>query len=182
MPDLTPNLAELRALAQRANDWGRWARWTDQDGAAHMRGLFMVGNLAAVIPIGEMWVETDPDDVNPIAECYTPELADFIAAANPVEVLALLDAAARLAEVEAERDALAAKVELVRALHYAADNDGARTPICETCHGKAGVHECGCWAERDREPVCGHCMDGWHGASVPWPCPTIRALDGEADR
>ncbi len=85
-------------------------------------------------------------------------------------------------DLKDERDELAAKVERVRALHYAADNDGARTPICETCHGKAGVHECGCWAERDREPVCGHCMDGWHGASVPWPCPTIRALDEEADR
>lgn len=99
MSDLTPDLAELRALAQRANNWGRWARWTDQDGASHMRGLFMVGNLAAVIPIGEMWVETDPDDVNPIAECYTPELADFIAAANPAAVLALLDAAEERDEI-----------------------------------------------------------------------------------
>ena len=76
-------------------------------------------------------------------------------------------------------DVRAARIARVRALHYAADNDAARTPICETCHGKAGVHECGCWAERDREPVCGHCMDGWHGASVPWPCPTIRALDSD---
>lgn len=65
----------------------------------------------------------------------------------------------------------------VRALHYAADKDGARTPQCETCHGKAGVHECGCWAPRDRVPVCGHCNDRWHGVSVPWPCPTVRLLD-----
>ena len=100
--------------------------------------------------------------------------------------LALTEAAfdgihAQLAELAAERDALAAKVERVRALHYAADNDAARTPICETCHGKAGVHECGCWADRDREPVCGHCREGHKGMSVAWPCPTLRAL-GEADR
>lgn len=96
--------------------------------------------------------------------------ARYLASANPAVVLALLDAAA-------ERDALAAKIERVRALHYAADNDAARTPICETCHGEAGVHECGCWADRDREPVCGHCNEGHEGTSVPWPCPTIRALD-----
>lgn len=98
----------------------------------------------------------------------------FIMAASPDAVLSLLDA---LDAAEAERDRLAAAVERVRALHYAADNDASHTPACETCHGKAGVHECGCWAPRDRVPVCGHCNDGWHGVSVPWPCPTVRLLD-----
>lgn len=97
------------------------------------------------------------------------------------DLAALAEALAEALAVRAERDALAAKVEAVRALHYAADNDAARTPICETCHGKAGVHECGCWADRDREPVCGHCREGHKGMSVAWPCPTLRALDGRAD-
>ena len=79
---------------------------------------------------------------------------------------------------EAERDRLAAAVERVRALHYAADNDASHTPVCETCHGKAGVHECGCWADDDRVPVCGHCREGHKFVAVPWPCPTLRALDG----
>ena len=74
-----------------------------------------------------------------------------------------------------------ARVERVRGLHYAADNDATRTPACETCHGKAGVHECGCWASEDRQPVCGHCNGGGKGVSVAWPCPTLRILDGGAD-
>ena len=78
----------------------------------------------------------------------------------------------------AERDALAAKVERVRALHRPAYNDATRTPICETCHGKEGVHECGCWSAEDYQPVCAVCNEGHKGVSVPWPCPTIRALDG----
>lgn len=41
-------------------------------------------------------------------------VGQFLRALNPDLALGLLDAAGRLAEVEAERDALAAKVELVR--------------------------------------------------------------------
>ena len=92
-----------------------------------------------------------------------------------------------LAELLAEVDALTARAEAaeqtiqrVRAIHYAADNDLARTPVCSNCEGRAGVHDCGCWADEDRQPVCGHCNEGWKGASVPWPCETIRALDGGA--
>ena len=85
-----------------------------------------------------------------------------------------LDLYAQLREAQA-------KLDRVRALHYPADNDISRTPICETCHGKAGVHECGCWAPTDRQPVCGHCNEGWRGAAIPWPCPTIRAIYGEVD-
>ena len=78
----------------------------------------------------------------------------------------------RVAELEAA-------VERVRVLHYPADNDLARTPRCEDCHGKAGTHPCGCWADMDREPVCGHCNQGHRGLPVAWPCPTIAALGGE---
>ena len=86
------------------------------------------------------------------------------------------------------RDALARQTPLylaaeaalarVRELHYPADNDPARTPRCEGCHGKAGTHPCGCWADMDREPVCGHCNQGHKGLSVAWPCPTIAAMGG----
>ena len=78
----------------------------------------------------------------------------------------------------AERDALAAKVERVRALHRPAYNDAARSPICPDCDGKAGVHPCGCWADTDYEPVCAVCNEGHKGMSVPWPCETIRAFGG----
>ena len=100
----------------------------------------------------EVVAEADHDVVNLI-----------VAAVNALP--ALLDAAEAL--------------ERVKALHYEADNDDRRTPVCEACHGKAGVHECGCWADEDRQPVCGHCNEGRKGASAPWPCLTIRTIDGE---
>ena len=85
----TPDVAELRRLAEAATP-GPW-EWDDDHGLRHGRSfggvLFRCGAL------------------------YGPDAADaaFIAAANPAAVLALLD-------VAAERDALAAKVERVRAL------------------------------------------------------------------
>jgi len=84
---------------------------------------------------------------------------------------------ARVGELAAERDALAAKLAEVRALHCEADNDYRRTPSCETCHGKAGVHECGCWSSEDRQMVCGHCNGDGRFESVPYPCPTVAILD-----
>ena len=75
-------------------------------------------------------------------------------------------------------DSAAEAIERVRALHYAANSDSARTPLCEECQGRAGVHPCGCWAEKDRQPVCGHCNAAGLGQRVPWPCPTFQALDG----
>ena len=102
-------------------------------------------------------------------------IAAHIAAFDPTTARALI---AELLALREQRDE-------VLALHYAADNDADRTPVCETCHGKAGVHECGCWAERDRRPVCGHCKKGRRGASVAYPCATVRALgvteEGETD-
>ena len=75
-------------------------------------------------------------------------------------------------------DSAAGAIERVREMHYAADNDSARTPRCEECQGRAGVYPCGCWADADRQPVCGHCNAQGLGQRVPWPCPTIQALDG----
>ena len=75
-------------------------------------------------------------------------------------------------------DVAEAAIERVREMHYAADNDPARTPRCEECEGRAGTHPCGCWAPEDRQPVCGHCNDPERGQTVPWPCPTVQALDG----
>ena len=130
-------------------------------------------------PGGEPFIALACEDGTPLPEPAFDAVLLFAELAA-VELPALLDAAAEHAALTAERDALAAKLERVRALHYAADNDAARTPICETCHGKAGVHECGCWADHDREPVCGHCREGHKDMSVTWPCPTIRALDADA--
>lgn len=85
---VTAKLAEWEALVEGATE-GPWAPWLDQDGAKHMQGRLMVGNADAVIPDGETWIEGV--DVNPIAECYTPEDRAFIAAAREM-VPALLAA------------------------------------------------------------------------------------------
>ena len=124
----TLDLVELRRLAENATP-GPW-EWDDnhaRPGLRHGRSfggvLFRCGAL------------------------YGPDAADaaFIAAANPAAVLALLD-------VAAERDALAAKVERVRALHQ-------REVIA--------VHEFG------PEAWCPTC-------ELHYPCPTIRALNEES--
>lgn len=118
-------------------------------------------------------------------DAFCAEFAAENLPAMPVTVSVLAAILADLAEAEAEQESLtialmlrAARIERVRALHYEADNTPSREPVCDQCHGKAGVHGCGCWADEDREPICG-CCRGTRGASVPWPCPTIRALDGE---
>ena len=59
-----------------------------------------------------------------------------------------------------ERDALAAKLAEVRALHIAHD-----------CTSHAG-----------RATICAHRPGICLACLKPLPCPTIRALDGEADR
>lgn len=48
---------------------------------------------------------------------------------------------------------------------------------CPTCHGKAGVHECGCWSDTDVEYVCAECdTTGRDSRRVPWPCRTAIAV------
>lgn len=81
-------------------------------------------------------------------------------------------------ETLASEDRASELIERVREMHYPADNDSPRTPRCEECGGRAGTHPCGCWANEDRQPVCGHCNAQGLGQRVPWPCPTIQALDG----
>ena len=85
---------------------------------------------------------------------------DVIQAAANEAALALLDAAEeRDAALRAERDALASKVERVRALHY-------RRPH--------GVFDFVAHGQTEFPDLCDY-------DRTAWPCPTIRALDGEAD-
>ena len=93
-------------------------------------------------------------------------------------IMAAVNALPGLLDALDALDVAEAAIERVREMHYAADNDPARTPRCEECEGRAGTHPCGCWAPEDRQPVCGHCNDPERGQTVPWPCPTVQALDG----
>ena len=98
---------------------------------------------------------------------------------NSIHNLVTMDDARQMAAVVLDDLAVAeARMADVRALHRPAYNDTARSPICPDCDGKAGVHPCGCWADTDYEPVCAVCNQGHKGMSVPWPCETIRAIDG----
>ena len=60
-----------------------------------------------------------------------------------------------------ERDALAAKLDAVRALHQAY--------VCKECRKDPSGGACG------EDPSCEVCD------SMSWPCPTIRAIDGGAE-
>lgn len=59
---------------------------------------------------------------------------------------------------------------------------------CPECHGKAGVHSCGCWSDEDAEFVCFECSrpsSGYLRRDIPWPCETAALLnpptEGETD-
>ena len=101
----TPDVTELRRLAEAATPgpWDLDGPWWygDDDSAYCISTAEDAGRIAVTIapPRYIFGGEREVRDAN----------ARFIAAANPAAVLALLDAAA-------ERDALAAKVERVRAL------------------------------------------------------------------
>ena len=73
--------------------------------------------------------------------------------------------------------ALVAALRAVLDLHRESRNDVDHTPPCPHCHGEPGVHECGCWADEKWPTVCAVCMEGTKGASVAWPCPTVRAIE-----
>ena len=108
------NTAEIRAALAAATP-GPWARWTDQDGTPHMRGLIMVGVADEVIPAGEFMVTTrEPDGASPVAECYVTDDADLIA-----------NAPTYIAELLAEVDRLTARAE-------AAEQAVQRTPATST--------------------------------------------------
>ena len=92
--------------------------------------------------------------------------------------------AAFIANARTAVPALTAAVRDVLALHQPCDNDVARTPICQACRGRAGVWECGCWADEDRQPVCSSCTDSDPlGRVTPsaYPCPTVRAIATHLD-
>ena len=159
---MTPEFAELRRLAEAATP-GPW----------RTEYLMGAGNdLLTAIIAGR----ATPDDLRVIGSTLAERDGKFIAAANPAVMLALLDAAA-------ERDALAAKVERVRALHtptpfwaltpegYAPDNevvppDGV---MCLDCSDDHVTDDFENWE-----------LDLADGGIVYYPCPTIAALDEEA--
>ena len=112
----------------------------------------------------------------------TGSLADVDSTANAELIAAAVNALPGLLDTAAERDALAAKVERVRALH------GPRVlqVLGATCFAEECDHEDAC--PLVDYTVCGHCYDVGDGAhcyayeeggmeNVVWPCPTIRALD-----
>ena len=125
---------------------------------AELRGLL---EITSPLP----WEWTEDLTALPFRAYYqlrvaTSDATLITAAVNALP--ALLDAAERLAEVTAERDALAASVARVRELHAPrpyADAD------LRTVSPSLPAEVCGsCWMHSD--------------SAVPYPCPTIRALDG----
>ena len=52
-------------------------------------------------------------------------------------------------------------------------------PPCPDCNGKAGVHDCGCWSDKDIEYECSYCNDFGNPrrTSVLWPCATRKLAD-----
>ena len=130
MPDLTPEtLAELRRLLDAATP-GPW-----RDEMMQGKGVTLTAIIAG---------KPNPDDLRVVGSTLAHNDARIlIAAVNALP--ALLDAAA-------ERDALAATVERVRALHVAY------------------------YPFRDGRGYCGICEGDEFD---PYPCPTIRAIGGE---
>lgn len=83
-------------------------------------------------------------------------------------------AAQATADLRARIEALHSPVHVT----FSWDRGLQMNPICDQCHGKAGVHPCGCWADDDLIPECGECTERQGKRRVvTWPCPTIRALD-----
>ena len=155
----TPDVAELRRLAEAATP----GPWSLTDGDPAMSGQHWTIRRQGVPGIR----------ISGFTYGFNGDAELIVAAVNALP--ALLDAAA-------ERDALAAKVERVRALH------GPRVvqvlgPVCsaEECD-----HEDAC--PLVDYTVCGHCYDVGDGAhpyayeegglqDVAHPCATYRALD-----
>ena len=162
MTELTPEkLAELKRLLDEATP----RPWE----AYHPHPHYRQYAVAAVTPEGHLgYAVATTQDVQAEANA---EL--IVAAVNALPVL--LDAAA-------ERDALAAKLDAVRALH------GPRVVqvLGATCSAEECDHEDAC--PLVDYTVCGHCYDVGDGAhpyayedgglqDVAHPCATYRALD-----
>ena len=131
MPDLTPDLAELRRLAEAATQ-GPWAA---------RYGVSWEARVCAT----------------------TGSLADVNSTANAELIVAAVNVLPGLLDVAAERDALAAKVERVRELHKS-----------------SGDAETQGYTGREYGYISPYCMGevASDEYGVPWPCETIRAIDG----
>ena len=131
MPDLNPDLAELRRLAEAATQ-GPWAA---------RYGVSWEARVCAT----------------------TGSLADVNSTANAELIVAAVNALPGLLDVAAERDALAAKVERVRELHKS-----------------SGDAETQGYTGREYGYISPYCMGevASDEYGVPWPCETIRAIDG----
>ena len=92
-------------------------------------------------------------------------------------------------DVHAEVERLRAGIEALHrpVLFVFSWNGGLRFENpCPECHGKAGVHPCGCWATEDAEFECLECASTKRGGArrvSPWPCATAALLNPtEGDR
>ena len=159
---------ELRKLAEAATPGPWWADTgatigDDSDEATHV--WYRASRNDLYLTIGKV-LDNDLDQT-------TFEDAEFIAAANPTAVLGLLD----------QLDAAEAKLAAVREIHSSAwwYDEFCDDPSCEQEHVEIDVgdlyHAHPSWL------VCECCSGGDLSEThepVQWPCPTIRALDGEA--
>lgn len=125
---------------------------------------------------GDEWAVFDPADhaLASNRDGWAPD-AEFIAHARE-DVPALLAEVERLRAIEAGIEALHRPVHPVFSWEI-----GLRfEEPCPDCHGRAGVHPCGCWADEDTQYECLECAQPKGGGSrrvAPWPCPTAALLD-----
>lgn len=178
-PDPTPlDLAALRVIAEVATE-GPWRIYTVTDSG---------GRSAAV---ETAWAHDEQgEDTELVTDWCSPEDAAHIAAFDPPTALALLD---RVEELESERGTWksAADAETTEAWRTAAEQtrlERARAEAAEKSvakvrelHAKTDVEV---WGHGMEGPVshiewrCGHC-ESYEQEDVAYPCPTVRALDGE---
>lgn len=156
-------------LAKAHTEWGEWTVQSEEWSECH-----------------HVVIRDDEPGYSIIAEGIGQGEDDGLADATFIAE-APSDIAALIAEVERLRE----QVEAVRALHRPSHavfswNGGTRyEDPCPECHGAPGVHACGCWADTQIEYVCAECHRLGCGSrevyDYAYPCPTIRALDGEAE-
>ena len=150
----TPDLAELRRLAEAATP-GPWDYYRPHPN-------YRAYAVDRVMPGGHLG-----EDVATTGDVCAEENGAYIAAANPAAVLGLLDRLAHMTEARdnarAEAERLTAKVERVRELHKS-----------------SGDAETQGYTGREYGYISPYCMGevASDEYGVPWPCETIRAIDG----
>lgn len=103
------------------------------------------------------------------ADQYEAQLREELRKAKRAANL-LADAHRRAEQVEAERDSLGRETDRLRR-DWTTMRDRAERAAAAIARVRALHHD---W---DADPGhCAHCQDGM-GTPLPWPCPTIRALD-----